>query len=68
MNETNFTIPITWALTGFISLCTIVGALGKLVYSLLMYRIQALEKEVTRLSGGCGAHGCFWRTIQSKDK
>lgn len=68
MNEANFTIPIAWALTGFLSLCGIVGVLGKLVYSLLMYRIQALEKEVTRLSGGCGASGCFWRTIQPKDK
>ena len=68
MTEANFTIPIGWALTGFISLCGIVGALGKLVYSLLMYRIQALEKEVSRLSRGCGAHGCFWRTIQPPEK
>jgi hypothetical protein len=55
-------------LTGFLSLCGIVGALGKLIYSLLMYRIQALEKDVTRLSGGCGAQGCFWKTIQSREK
>jgi hypothetical protein len=68
MTEATFTIPIAWALTGFISLCGIVGALGKLIYSLLMYRIQALEKDITRLSSGCGAHGCFWRTIQPKDK
>jgi hypothetical protein len=68
MNDATFTIPIGWALTGFLSLCGIVGALGKLIYSLLMYRIQALEKDVTRLSGGCGAHGCFWKTIQHRDK
>lgn len=68
MNEANFTIPIAWALTGFLSLCTVVGVLGKLIYSLLMYRIQALEKEVARLSRGCGANGCFWRIIQPPEK
>jgi hypothetical protein len=46
MNEANFTIPIGWALTGFLSLCGIVGALGKLIYSLLMYRIKLLKKTL----------------------
>lgn len=59
--ETTFTIPIGWALGGFISLCGIVGAMGKLIFSMCMYRIKALEKDVARLSRGCGAHGCFWR-------
>jgi hypothetical protein len=68
MNDANFTIPIGWALTGFLSLCTVVGVLGKLIYSLLMYRIQALEKDVARLSRGCGANGCIWRTFQPPEK
>jgi hypothetical protein len=68
MNDANFTIPIAWALTGFLSLCTVVGVLGKLIYSLLMYRIQALEKDVARLSRGCGANGCIWRTFQPPEK
>jgi hypothetical protein len=68
MNDTNLTIPIAWALAGFLSLCGIVGAMGKLIFSMCMYRIKALEKEVARLSQGCGAHGCFWRTFHPPEK
>ena len=60
--ETTFTIPMGWALTGFISLCGIVAGMGKLIFSMCMWRIKALEKDVARLSRGCGVPTCHWRT------
>jgi hypothetical protein len=60
--ETTFTIPMGWALTGFISLCGLVAGMGKLIFSMCMWRIKALEKDVARLSRGCGVINCHWRT------
>ena len=59
--ETTFTIPVGWALGSFMGLAGIVGALGRLVYGILIMRIQALEKDVARLSRGCGMVNCHWR-------
>jgi len=59
--ETSFTIPMGWALGGFISLCGIVAAMGKLIFSMCMLRIRALERDVARLSRGCGMVNCHWR-------
>lgn len=59
--DASFTIPIGWALTGFISLCGAVAAMGKLVYSMCIDRIRALEAEVSRLSRGCGVIDCHWK-------
>jgi len=50
-----------WALGGFISLCGIVAAMGKLIFSMCMLRIKALERDVARLSRGCGMVNCHWR-------
>jgi hypothetical protein len=61
MNEATFTIPIAWALTGFLSLCGIVAIMGKLIFSMCMMRIKALEKDVARLSRGCGVVDCHWK-------
>ena len=65
--EATFTIPIGWALTGFLTLCGVVAGMGKLIFSMCMYRIRALEKDVNRLSRGCGATGCFWRNVNPPD-
>ena len=59
--ETSFTIPMGWALGGFVSLCGIVAAMGKLIFSMCMLRIKALERDVARLSRGCGMVNCHWR-------
>jgi len=59
--ETTFSIPMGWALGGFISLCGIVAAMGKLIFSMCMLRIKALERDVARLSRGCGMVNCHWR-------
>lgn len=59
--ETTFTIPMGWALGGFVSLCGIVAAMGKLIFSMCMWRIKALERDVARLSRGCGMVNCHWR-------
>ena len=59
--ETTFTIPMGWALGGFVSLCGIVAAMGKLIFSMCMMRIKALERDVARLSRGCGMVNCHWR-------
>ena len=59
--ETTFSIPVGWALGSFMGLATLVGALGKLIYGILIMRIQALEKDVARLSRGCGMINCHWR-------
>lgn len=40
--DASFTIPIGWALTGFLSLCGAVAGMGKLVFSMCMHRIAAL--------------------------
>lgn len=55
-------IPVTWAVTGFGGLTATVGLLGKLVYSMCMVRINALEKRCDHLSRGCGAPICYWRS------
>jgi hypothetical protein len=59
--DASFTIPIGWALTGFLSLCGAVAGMGKLVFSMCMHRIRALESEVARLSRGCGVIDCHWK-------
>jgi hypothetical protein len=61
--EASFTIPMGWALTGFLSLCGLVAGMGKLIFSMCMWRIKALEKEVARLSRGCGVINCHWRSV-----
>lgn len=65
--ETTFSIPMGWALTGFISLCGVVAGMGKLIFSMCMYRIKALEKDVSRLSRGCGVSNCHWRVAPAPD-
>ena len=65
--DTSFSIPIGWALTGFLSLCGIVAGMGKLIFSMCMYRIRALEKDVARLSRGCGVIACHWRSTPAPD-
>jgi hypothetical protein len=59
--ETTFSIPVGWALGSFMGMATLVGGLGRIIYGILMLRIQALEKEVARLSRGCGMVNCHWR-------
>jgi len=59
--ETTFTIPVGWALGSFMGMATLVGGLGRIIYGILMLRIQALEKDVARLSRGCGMVNCHWR-------
>lgn len=61
--EASFTIPMGWALTGFLSLCGLVAGMGKLIFSMCMWRIKALEKDVARLSRGCGVIGCHWQSV-----
>ena len=59
--ETTFSIPVGWALGSFMGMATLVGGLGRIIYGILMLRIQALEKDVARLSRGCGMVNCHWR-------
>ena len=65
--ESSVSVPIGWALGGFGTLCGIVGALGKLIFSMCMNRIRALEKDVARLSRGCGVSNCYWKTHPAPD-
>jgi hypothetical protein len=65
--EASFRIPIAWALTGFLTLCGAVAGMGKLIFSMCMIRIKALEKDVARLSRGCGVPACIWRAHHSPD-
>ena len=65
--EASFNIPIGWALSGFITLCGIVAGMGKLIFSMCMYRIRSLEKDVARLSRGCGMGTCFWSKNPAPD-
>lgn len=65
--EASFNIPIGWALTGFLTLCGAVAGMGKLIFSMCMFRIRALEKDVARLSRGCGVAHCFWKAAPSPD-
>jgi hypothetical protein len=41
--------------------------MGKLIFSMCMIRIKALEKDVARLSRGCGVPACIWRAHHSPD-
>lgn len=65
--EASFTIPMGYALAGFLSLCGLVAGMGKLIFSMCMWRIKALEKDVARLSRGCGVIGCHWRSAPAPD-
>lgn len=66
--ETTLSIPMGWALGGFLSLCGIVAAMGKLIFSMCIYRIKALEKDVSRLSRGCGVTNCHWRMVSASNQ
>jgi hypothetical protein len=65
--EANFSIPVGWALAGLASLCAAVAGMGKLIFTMCMYRIRALEKDVARLSRGCGVINCHWRDTPAPD-
>jgi hypothetical protein len=65
--ETNFSIPIGAAIAGFSTLCGLVGIMGRLIFSMCMSRIRALEKDVARLSRGCGVLNCHWKSTRAPD-
>lgn len=65
--EASFNIPMGWALTALGTLCAAIVGMGKLIFSMCMFRIRALEKDVARLSRGCGVAHCFWKAAPAPD-
>jgi hypothetical protein len=68
-------IPISWILTGLLSLCGTIATLAGIMWSFVKSRIDAQDKiieaqnstigklqdDVERMSKGCGADHCVWK-------
>lgn len=62
-------VPIGWMLASLGGLAACIGTLAAIIYSQLNSRIMAqneiitkLQSDVSRLSQGCGANGCHWKS------
>lgn len=61
-------LPVAWILTIIGTLAGVIATLAGLIWTLLKTRlaaqdriIESLQRDVDRLSKGCGATECMWR-------